>query len=228
MDNMLLRIEDLVNNPTSRVPVCLCLDVSGSMAGAPINELNSGVRSFYDTIKNDENALYSAEVSIVTFGGNQALCIADFASLVLQPDPPHLSASGKTPMGEAVNQALDLLEQRKKEYKDKGVDYYQPWLVLMTDGGPNGDPAMLQCAIERTRDMVNSKKLTVFPIGIGDDADMNTLAMFSPQRSPLRLQGLKFKEFFEWLSKSVSQTSQSMPGESIKLDVEGVKGWGEL
>ena len=29
-------------------------------------------------------------------------------------------------------------------------------------------------------------------------------------------------------SKSVSKTSQSMPGESIKLDVEGIKGWAEL
>ena len=25
-DNLLLRLEDLVNNPTARVPVCLCLD----------------------------------------------------------------------------------------------------------------------------------------------------------------------------------------------------------
>ena len=30
-NNMLLRVEDLVNNPTPRVPICLCLDTSGSM-----------------------------------------------------------------------------------------------------------------------------------------------------------------------------------------------------
>ena len=29
--NDLLRLQDLVNNPTTRVPVCLCLDTSGSM-----------------------------------------------------------------------------------------------------------------------------------------------------------------------------------------------------
>ena len=44
MDNNLLRREDLVNNPTARVPVCLCLDISGSMDGDPIDELNKGVR----------------------------------------------------------------------------------------------------------------------------------------------------------------------------------------
>lgn len=226
-DNLLLRLEDLVNNPTARVPVCLCLDTSGSMDGQPIEELNEGVHLFYEAIKEDETALYSAEISIVTFGGN-AECIKDFSSLEIQPEAPKLSAYGMTPMGEAVNMALDLLEKRKEEYKDKGVDYYQPWLVLMTDGEPNGDAEELSKAINRTANLVNQKKLTVFPIGIGKDADMEVLAKFSPKRSPLKLQGLKFKEFFAWLSKSVSKTSQSTPGETIKLDIEGIKGWGDL
>ena len=65
-------MEDLVNNPTPRVPVCLCLDVSGSMSGPPIDELNQGVKLLYDAIKDDEVALYSAEVSVVTFGGTDA------------------------------------------------------------------------------------------------------------------------------------------------------------
>lgn len=226
-NNQLLRIEDLVNNPTARVPVCLCLDISGSMNGQPIDELNEGVRLFYEAIKEDETALYSAEISIVTFGG-AAECRSDFASLELQPNAPKLSASGMTPMGEAVNIALDLLDQRKEEYKERGVDYYQPWLVLMTDGSPNGDSHELSRAINRTVNLVNNKKLTVFPIGIGQDADMNVLMQFSPKRPPLKLKGLKFREFFAWLSKSVSKTSQSTPGESVKLDVEGIKGWGEL
>lgn len=226
-NNSLVRLEDLVNNPTARVPVCLCLDTSGSMGGMPIDELNEGVRLFYEAIREDETALYSAEVSVITFGG-YAQCIVDFASLEVQPDAPTLTANGMTPMGEAVNMGLDLLEQRKGEYKDRGVDYYQPWLVLMTDGEPNGDSAELSRAINRTVDAVNQRKLTVFPIGIGSDADMDVLAKFSPKRPPLKLQGLKFREFFAWLSKSVSKTSQSTPGESVKLDLEGIKGWGEL
>lgn len=226
-NNLLVRLEDLVNNPTARVPVCLCLDTSGSMCGVPIDELNEGVRLFYESIREDETALYSAEISIVTFGEN-AQCIVDFSSLERQPNAPTLSAKGMTPMGEAVNMGLDLLEQRKEDYKCSGVDYYQPWLVLMTDGIPNGDPSELFRAMTRTVELVNQRKLTVFPIGIGSEADMSILEKFSPKRPPLKLKGLNFREFFSWLSKSVSKTSQSTPGESIKLDVEGIKGWGEL
>ena len=74
----------------------------------------------------------------------------------------------------------------------------------------------------------NNKKLTIFPIGIGNSADMNVLKRFSPKRDPLKLKGLNFKEFFEWLSKSVSRVSQSTPGETVQLDLGGIKGWGEL
>lgn len=224
-NNLLLRLEDLVNNPTARVPVCLCLDTSGSMYGAPINELNEGVKLFFDSIREDETALYAAEVSIVTFG-SEVTCIEDFANVQRQTNIPKLQANGGTPMGEAVNLALDLLEKRKTEYRDKGVDYYQPWLVLMTDGQPNGSNSELKKAIKSVNELVNSRKLTVFPIAIGDDADIDVLKLFSPKRQPLKLKGLMFREFFQWLSKSISTTSQSTPGETILLPP--VNGWREL
>lgn len=222
-----IRFDDLVNNPIARIPICLCLDVSLSMEGDPIDELNAGVELFYEAIKEDEIALYSAEIAVVTFG-NQVKCEVDFANLEIQPEIPTFRANGSTPMGEAVNLALDMLEARKEDYKTTGVDYYQPWLVLMTDGEPNGNPEELARAITRTTKMIEDRKLTIFPIGIGANADMNILNKFSPKRSALRLQGLKFKEFFQWLSQSVSKTSQSTPGETIPLDVEGIRGWGEL
>ena len=39
--------DDLVDNPTPRVPVSLCLDTSSSMGGSPIEELIRGVNLFY-------------------------------------------------------------------------------------------------------------------------------------------------------------------------------------
>ena len=227
--NELVKIctEDLFDNPTPRVPVVLCLDCSGSMMGEPIKELNAGVKTFYQAINEDEIARFSAEICIVTFGPVQLE--ADFATLDVRPQPPVLSASGNTPMGEAVKLSLDSLERRKELYKESGVDYYQPWLVLMTDGKPyGGSLELLNQQVNRVTNMVESRKLTVFPIGIGSEADMGTLQRFSPGRSPLRLQGLKFSEFFSWLSKSVSRVSQSTPGDKVSLDLEGVRGWAEL
>lgn len=225
-EDYLARQNELIENPTARVPVALCLDVSGSVQGAPLDELNAGIAAFYDAIREDETAVFAAEIAIVTFGGMRPRLIEDFATLEKRPRAPLLSADGATPLGEGVNLALDRLEERKEQYRSKGVDYYQPWLVLMTDGAPNGSVSELQRAIGRVSEMVTNRKLTIFPIGIGKHADMGVLSRFSPGRQPFKLKGLCFREFFAWLSQSVSRVSQSMPGEDFKpVDM---KGWQDL
>lgn len=213
-----LRFDELADNPTARVPVCLVLDTSGSMSGDPIKELNRGIRLFFDSIKQDEIAKYAAEIAVITFGISVEK-IMDFAFIERQKIPT-LIAHGYTPMGEAINLALDLLEQTKNQYSAAGIDYYQPWLVLMTDGSPSDN---ISTASSRTTNLVNQKKLTIFPIAIGKEADLSTLSKFSPKNQPMRLDGIKFKEFFEWLSKSVTMTSQSVPGANINLPP--TKGW---
>ena len=227
MDNNLFQIEDLVDNPVPRIPICLCLDVSGSMDGEPINELNKGIATFFEAIEEDDTAKSSAEICIVTFS-NTVNVVRDFSGLSVDSTPPTLEADGMTYLGEGIVKSLELLEERKKQYKENGVDYYQPWLVIMTDGIPNGDKNILQTAIDSTVELISSRKLTIFPIPIGKEADMKVLNDISPNRKPLKLQGLKFREFFTWLSKSVSKVSQSTPGDTVPLDVDGIKGWGEL
>ena len=233
----LIRRQDLVDNPSPRVPVCLCLDISGSMYGQPIEELNKGVSLFYGSIRADEVASYATDLCIVTFGGKQPVLAVDFVPIYHhQINPPSFNADGYTPMGEAVNMALDCLEIRKQEYKDTGVDYYQPWLVLMTDGLPEGgSQSEMDRAVTRTVDLVNHKKLTVFPIYINSStlfsADQNEsakriLQLFSPKRPVLTLRGLNFSAFFDWLSRSVSKVSVSMPGEEVNLDP--TRGWSTL
>ncbi len=223
MNEYILDTNDLVTNPNARVIICLVLDTSGSMKGAPISELNKGVQAFFDAIRNDEVASMSAEIAIVTFG-QEAKVLIRFKNIEKQKVPV-LKARGETIMGGGVTMALDLMESRKQEFRRAGVDYYQPWMVLMTDGRP-GDK--IEPAVERTVNLVKNKKLTVFPIAIGSKADISTLDKFSPIRKSLRLKGLNFKEFFEWLSASVSTTSRSSPGDKIELDVESINKWAEL
>ncbi|MSN96881.1 hypothetical protein F1B92_06840 [Campylobacter sp. FMV-PI01] len=78
------------------------------MEGAPIDELNKGIEIFFNAIKEDEMALYFAEIFIVTFGGF-AQQNRDFKGLNIDDSHPNLNAYDRTPMGEAVNLALDLL-----------------------------------------------------------------------------------------------------------------------
>ncbi|MGQ7159271.1 hypothetical protein ACUODF_59275, partial [Escherichia coli] len=42
--------------------------------------------------------------------------------------PPILFAQGDTPMGAAITKALDMVEERKREYRANGISYYRPWI----------------------------------------------------------------------------------------------------
>ncbi|MDZ3934829.1 hypothetical protein UXB74_26505, partial [Escherichia marmotae] len=59
---------DFASNPEPRCPCILLLDVSGSMSGRPINELNAGLVTFRDELLADPLALKRVELGIVTFG----------------------------------------------------------------------------------------------------------------------------------------------------------------
>ena len=94
----------------------------------------------------------------------------------------------------------------------------------MTDGGPTDELSVINEATSKTQELIKNKKLTLFTIGIGNDADMEFLEQFGS--SPIKLQGLKFNEFFQWLSQSVSTISDSMPGDKINLPPR--EGWDAL
>jgi uncharacterized protein YegL len=158
-------------------------------------------------------AMQRVELALVTFGPVQI--VSEFQT----PDffePPNLSASGDTPMGSAINEALDLLEARKATYKQAGVAYYRPWVFLITDGGPTD---YWQAAAQRVRqgDSPERKAFSFFAVGV-EGADMAKLTeICSPNRPPLKLKGLSFRELFSWLSSSLGGVAKSQPVETVNL-----------
>jgi uncharacterized protein YegL len=187
------------------------------MGGQPIAELNAGLLELDKALKADKLASLRVELAMVTFGGS--VIKTDFvAADAFQPAT--LAANGNTPMGAAVNQSLDLLRERKDTYKKNGVDYFRPWLFLITDGAPTD---LWEAAAKRAREEEERKGVSVYAIGV-QEADMQILAKFSAARPPVKLQGLVFRDLFQWLSKSLSAVAQSRPGGQVALPAVG---WGQ-
>ena len=194
------------SNPDPRIACALLLDTSSSMSGSPIDQLNQGFEQFCKEIKDDDLACKRAEISVITFDSAARVAIPFTEGRHLRPR--HLNASGATAMGAAIDLALDELAAQKKAYKDAGLEYYRPWLFVLTDGAPT-DGGVFTTAAARLRDAEAAKGVSVFAIGIGANADMGMLAQLSPSRAPIKLDGVKFGDFFHWLSASLSAASQS-------------------
>jgi uncharacterized protein YegL len=195
-------------------PRCACvllLDTSGSMNGTPINALNEGLLAFQQSIQEDSLASRRVEVAIVTFGSGGVQKIQDF---VTGGDfaAPLLQAGGTTPMGEAIRLALEMVRERKATYRENGVLYYQPWVVMITDGAPTDE---WKTAAQAVRGEEAAKGLSFFAIAVGA-ANLQILSEISV-RQPMKLDGLNFVELFVWLSQSQKRVSANKVGEQTAL-----------
>ncbi|MCR4911056.1 MAG: VWA domain-containing protein [Bacilli bacterium] len=235
--------DDLIYNTSTRIPVCLVVDTSSSMLritddltgvapsrqefrdgqmwnifdgnfNTSMTQVVEGVNRFYDAIREDELAKDSCEIAIVTFDDNVKV-LEDFQTIDQKETFKEPPTGDNTNLGAAVNKALDLLDERKQQYKRNGVEYYQPWIIILTDGDAT-DVEVAKQAQERCRRLEDDKKLTVFAFAIGD-ADKSKLQPFS-RRKVLSIKDDKIKEFFEWLGKSVSIVTTTPTGEKVKLD----------
>jgi uncharacterized protein YegL len=201
---------DFAENPEPRVACVLLLDVSGSMDGAPIAELNAGLTAYKDELAADSLASKRVEVAVVTFGGViQTVC--DFTTAE-GFHPPALTATGNTPMGGAIREAVEMIRRRKDLYRAHGISYYRPWIFLITDGGPTDE---WQSAAELVKQGEAGKAFSFFAVGV-QGANMEVLKQICV-RAPLNLKGLRFRDLFIWLSQSQRSVSRSNPGDPVPL-----------
>jgi uncharacterized protein YegL len=192
------------------------------MQGAPLAALNEGLRTFKSDLIQDPLASRRVEVAVVTFN-NEVIVASDFMTAD-RFEAPMLAAGGQTFMGTGINKALDLLQARKAQYRANGVSYYRPWVFLITDGEPQGEPPeQIQRAAERVRADENAKKVAFFAVGV-EGANMSALANVVV-RAPMKLIGLNFREMFVWLSASMQKVSQSQLDEQVALPPPG---WGTI
>ena len=203
-----------------RTPAVLLLDTSGSMeeeTATPggerkekIEHLNAGLELFAEEVKSKEHASVRVDVAIVTFG-SEVEVTQEFTSIE-EWTPPTLTASGSTPMGEAIETGIDLAEDVKRFYDENGISYTRPLLWLLTDGEPTdmspGD-SQWNHVQEQLAVGTSGNHFLFFAMGVGA-ANRETLNALVEEtgKTALKIKEGMFKEYFQFVSNSLENASQ--------------------
>lgn len=197
--------------PDARIPVVFLLDTSGSMQGSRIAKVNDMMRRIVRALEADALARVKVEIAVVTFSTHSEVT-HDFA-LPGQYYHPELQANGRTAMGEALDKSLDLIEARKLSYRQNGVDYHRPWLIMLTDGLATDD---VSAVLGRIKDYQQRKKIVFLPFAI-DVSEAEFRHLLEVSERTLLIDETKIDQLGAYLVQNLRSCSASAPSDAVQL-----------
>lgn len=221
--NKFFNIETAENYEQKSLCVLL-LDVSYSMEGNKLDSLQKGIETFHAEIAGEPTTKNRLEVAVIAYGSN--VDVIQQPALIDNFQMPKLKSMGSTSMGQAIDEAIELVEARKSWYKLTGQPYYRPWIINITDGEPTDIPNIQEKG-DQIRKHVDEKNFFFFNVGV-NGACMNTLGKLSSQQMPpAKLDGLRFAEFFQWLSASIQIVAASIDTQTDSVNLPSPSNWME-
>lgn len=204
------------------LPVIVLADVSGSMApqpGTPVSEskigvLNRAVASMIRSFAAEDSLYGEITVAVIAFGGEARLHqVPTPASQATWSD---MSASGRTPLGGALDLVRELLEDESAVPKRA----FHPTLVLVSDGIPTDD---WEGPLERLLSSPRAARAVRLAVAVGTEAgnaSYQVLQRFvaNPAIPVIRADEVnKLADFFQWVTMSVTMRAHSATPNDVSV-----------
>lgn len=188
-----------------RLPIYFLIDVSESMVGEPIEQVQEGIASIIKELKTDPYALETVWVSIIGFAGKSKVITP--LQDVITFYPPKIPIGSGTSLSKGLEELMNSIDRDvvKTTYERKGD--WKPVIFLFTDGIPTDDTSR---AIERWNADYRTKTNLII-VSIGDNTNVNLLGKLSEQVLMFNnTDSNSYKEFFKWVTASIRATSENI------------------
>lgn len=188
-----------------RLPVYFLVDVSESMVGEPIQQVENGMRQIVQELRTDPYALETAFISVIAFAG-KAKSLSPLTELY-KFYPPTFPIGGGTSLGAALDFLMDDIDRNVVKTTEERKGDWKPIIFLFTDGTPTDNPS---AAFARWNNKYR-RKANLVAISIGNNVNTQLLGQISD--NVLRLNDtdeMSFKAFFKWVTASIQATSVSV------------------
>ncbi len=187
------------------LPVYFLIDVSESMIGDTMRQLDEGLAKLSDTLKTIPEALETAQVSIIAFAGKAKVItpMVEVANLY----PPRLPIGGGTSLGAALELLMERIDHDVTPTTPERKGDWKPIVFLLTDGVPTDNPGS---AMTRWKSDY-ARKASLVSISVGGRADLKGLREISDKTMILNdISDNAFANLITWVTQSITIQSQSV------------------
>lgn len=202
----------------AHMPVLIVGDISRSMAGLPIQNVNKSINRFASDVCKDPKAAGRVDVAVVGF--NEAPHIEQNWRPITEMSQVDFVAGGGTNISAALEKGVEMLRERGHLYEDVGIEVKMPYLILITDGYGGDVTEIARVIKQRTAD--RKMKLWVLAVKGYDKASVAKLTDGKRVLELVNEDGYDFSEFFDFMAVSVKAVSTSAPGQdtvSVKSNI---------
>lgn len=116
-------------------PFYLCLDISQSMEGEPIAQVNHELPRLRASVGDDPAVAEVVRLAVVTFS-DEARTVLPLADLALVEAMPTLTVEGRTSYGAAFTHLRSSIESDYHAGRFNGERWYRPAVLFISDGRP--------------------------------------------------------------------------------------------
>ena len=156
-----------------RLPVYFLVDVSESMVGEPIQQVENGMRQIVQELRTDPYALETAFISVIAFAG-KAKSLSPLTELY-KFYPPTFPIGGGTSLGAALDFLMDDIDRNVVKTTEERKGDWKPIIFLFTDGTPTDNPS---AAFARWNNKYR-RKANLVAISIGNNVNTQLLGQIS-------------------------------------------------
>jgi len=148
-------------------PFYLCLDVSQSMAGEPISQVNAELPEIRARVGEDAAVAEIIRFAVVTFS-DVARTVLPLADLALVQSMPTLEVEGRTSYSAAFDHLKRTIEGDYYAGRATGEQWYRPAVIFISDGQPTDPEERWRAAHGRLTDAGWRRHPNILSFGFGE------------------------------------------------------------
>ena len=188
-----------------RLPIYFLIDISESMIGEPIEQVQEGIATIVKELKTDPYALETVWLSIIAFAG-KSKAITPLQDIITFY-PPKIPIGSGTSLSTGLQELMTAIDKEivKTTYEKKGD--WKPIIFLFTDGIPTDNT---DATIKKWNDNYR-KRCNLIAISIGENTNYNLLGQLTENVLLFKDSNINsYKEFFKWITASIKATSENI------------------